>query len=101
MGDPAGIGPEICVKALSDAKIQARYRPIVVGDTALLNKTAKLLRVDLEFRNTDDADEGDVAVIDPPDARANFPVGIDDATSGRASARYIETAVEEWRAGRI
>ena len=32
MGDPFGNGPEITVRALSDAAIYDRCRPLVVGD---------------------------------------------------------------------
>ena len=32
MGDPAGNGPEITVKALSHPDLYERCRPIVVGD---------------------------------------------------------------------
>jgi len=37
MGDPAGIGPEIIVKALADPKIHALCRPVVFGDLGALN----------------------------------------------------------------
>jgi 4-hydroxythreonine-4-phosphate dehydrogenase len=37
MGDPAGIGPEIIVKALSDPKIYDLCRPVVFGDQGALN----------------------------------------------------------------
>ena len=36
MGDPFGNGPEITVKALSDASLYERCRPIVVGDGFVL-----------------------------------------------------------------
>jgi 4-hydroxythreonine-4-phosphate dehydrogenase len=36
MGDPAGIGPEIIVKALSDPKILDLCRPVVFGDRGAL-----------------------------------------------------------------
>jgi len=36
MGDPAGIGPEIIVKALSDPKIHDLCRPVVFGDRGAL-----------------------------------------------------------------
>ena len=36
MGDPAGNGPEITVKALADATIYDRCRPLVVGDGFVL-----------------------------------------------------------------
>lgn len=32
MGDPAGIGPEIIVKALSDPDLYRRVRPVIIGD---------------------------------------------------------------------
>ena len=32
MGDPAGCGPEITVRALSDATVYQRCRPLVIGD---------------------------------------------------------------------
>jgi 4-hydroxythreonine-4-phosphate dehydrogenase len=37
MGDPAGIGPEIIVKALSDPKIHDFCRPVVFGDRGALD----------------------------------------------------------------
>ena len=37
MGDPAGIGPEVIVKALSDPKIHNLCRPVVFGDRGALN----------------------------------------------------------------
>lgn len=38
MGDPAGIGPEICVKALSDVNIYNRCQPLVVGDATVMKQ---------------------------------------------------------------
>ena len=38
MGDPAGNGPELCVKALSDAALYDRCRPIVVGDAGVIER---------------------------------------------------------------
>ncbi len=45
MGDPAGIGPEIIVKALADKSIYGFCRPVVLGDTAILSST--ILMADL------------------------------------------------------
>lgn len=38
MGDPASIGPEITLKAFSDDTLFSRCRPIVIGDSAVLEK---------------------------------------------------------------
>ena len=43
MGDAAGIGPEIIVKALADKQVVAGFEPVVVGDVDVLrNVVAKL-----------------------------------------------------------
>lgn len=36
MGDPAGIGPEVCVKALSQAGVHGSVRPFVIGNRSSL-----------------------------------------------------------------
>ena len=36
MGDPASIGPEITVKALSDPAIYEKCSPIIIGDAAVM-----------------------------------------------------------------
>jgi 4-hydroxythreonine-4-phosphate dehydrogenase len=45
MGDPAGIGPEIIVKALSDPRIHDLCRPVVFGDRGALSLYAGKRRV--------------------------------------------------------
>lgn len=44
MGDPAGIGPEIVLKALADPAIQRVARPLVLGDWGVLQRTARKLK---------------------------------------------------------
>jgi 4-hydroxythreonine-4-phosphate dehydrogenase len=41
MGDPAGIGPEILLKALASRRVKRACTPVVVGDYALLSLVAK------------------------------------------------------------
>jgi len=43
MGDPAGIGPEICIKALSNASVYERCQPLVVGDAEVMRQAAKTM----------------------------------------------------------
>jgi 4-hydroxythreonine-4-phosphate dehydrogenase len=42
MGDPASIGPEISLKALAEAGLYERCRPLVIGDLAILEKALAL-----------------------------------------------------------
>lgn len=44
MGDPAGCGPEILIKALSDKSIYGRCRPLVIGDAGVLRNALRLVR---------------------------------------------------------
>ena len=94
MGDPAGIGPEIVLKALANGKIFDLCVPIVIGDKETLKRTATQFQIDPTIVNRSD-------VVDPGFSLGNFDIGHDSAETGRASARYIETAVELWRDGEI
>ena len=40
VGDPAGIGPEISLKAALDASVRAVARPVLVGDPAIIERHA-------------------------------------------------------------
>ena len=44
-GDPAGIGPEISLKAALDPAVQAICRPIVVGDATVIARHAQATRI--------------------------------------------------------
>ena len=42
MGDPAGIGPEITVRALNRKETYEKCRPIVTGDAAIMRQAVQL-----------------------------------------------------------
>ena len=46
LGDYNGIGPEVIIKTLTDARILNFCTPIIYGSGALINKTRKLLSVE-------------------------------------------------------
>jgi 4-hydroxythreonine-4-phosphate dehydrogenase len=43
MGDPAGIGPEIVVRTLSDNKVRTCCNPVVIGDPKILTQAIELV----------------------------------------------------------
>jgi 4-hydroxythreonine-4-phosphate dehydrogenase len=57
VGDPAGIGPEIVLRALGDAKLHKTCRLAVFGDAALLREAARRLDVDAAFDTVPSADQ--------------------------------------------
>jgi 4-hydroxythreonine-4-phosphate dehydrogenase len=107
MGDPAGVGPEVTVKALADPEVWACCRPLVVGDTGVLGKALSLVGGLPAFRSISGADQArydpsapEVLSVDDMDLETLQP-GQVSADAGKASVAYIEQAVELVRAGQV
>lgn len=49
-GDPAGIGPEIVVKALAVAEVRRLCRPVVVGPLSVIGQAAEQLHLGMKVR---------------------------------------------------
>lgn len=90
MGDAAGIGPEIVLKAISDEKIRMACRCVIIGDSEFLQKTADDLRLDFELGE-------DIEIFDLKNLPDEFEIGVDATVTGRASAEYIKAAVQLWK----
>jgi 4-hydroxythreonine-4-phosphate dehydrogenase len=43
MGDPAGIGPEVVLKAVAEEEVKRVCVPVIIGDAQLLAHTARTL----------------------------------------------------------
>ena len=90
IGDPAGIGPAITLKALKILKNKAFFT--VIGDRRVLAKTARLLKIDPEPFN----------LIDLNNVREKkFKFGRLNAQNGRASLEYLDAALELLKSGKI
>lgn len=105
MGDPAGIGPEIVVRALGEGEIRAACRPVVVGDPRILARAAELVKSLLRVRPVPTArDAGadprwlDVLPAGEIDPTALRP-GTLDARWGKSAAQCIERAVAAAKGG--
>ena len=95
MGDPAGIGPEICVKALSTDGLASDV--VLVGDLGVLEKTIDALRLPITLRPIarmeDRAAAPDVIDVLPVGHLEELRIGEVSATAGAAAFRYIEASV--------
>ena len=107
MGDPASIGPEITVKALSDPAIQEKCRPLVIGDARMLERAAKIVGADIRIHPVASPAEGEyvpsaIDVIDMGlvDADA-LPIGRVSAAAGEAAFRYVEKVIALALAGEV
>jgi len=84
MGDPAGIGPEIVLKALADPDLAPLARWIVAGDAAVLEQAEAVTGLKLSA-----AELRDVGAIRPG---APFSFGRLDAACGAAGLEYVRVA---------
>ena len=99
MGDAAGIGPEVVVKALGDPEVYEICSPLLVGDGGVIEKTIKSLDSSLSLRpvKSVDAVEGRYGVIDILDLQNlhdDVIMGKVSADCGRAAMEYIGKAAE-------
>jgi len=101
MGDPAGIGPEIIIKALSLAELSRLSRPVVIGDARVMKNAMKFSKgspVALkEIKRLDDGDfrTGMINILDMDNV--DFPklrMGKVSVEGGRASVKYVERAID-------
>jgi 4-hydroxythreonine-4-phosphate dehydrogenase len=84
MGDPAGVGPEVVVKALAHPEVHEFCRPSVIGDRKRLEKA-----VAITGARPQKLDCIDLGLV-PED----LPFGKVSAQAGEAAYRYIERAVQ-------
>ncbi|MGA7562468.1 MAG: 4-hydroxythreonine-4-phosphate dehydrogenase PdxA [Desulfobaccales bacterium] len=107
MGDPGGIGPEICAKALNDPDIYRISRPLVVGDGEVMADVIRFCRLPVSIHRCEQPEAGRYVfgTIDVLDLK-NLEAGSlrhkqVTAEQGRAAFEYVLKVVELAMAGRI
>lgn len=107
MGDPAGIGPEITVKALNKQEIYDVCSPLVIGHAEVLKNALKMTNTNLNIRTINEPSEGlyeygtiDVISLDNLDM-SSLEIGSIQAQCGRAAYEYIEKSVDYALAGKV
>ena len=95
MGDAAGVGPEIVVKALALEEMYALCRPLVVGDASVLARARQMLglRVDLHpiaEVGSGRFEPGSIDVLDLANIDlARLKVGEVSSMAGKAAVEYV------------
>jgi 4-hydroxythreonine-4-phosphate dehydrogenase len=98
-GDPAGIGPEISLKAALDAQVRQMCRPLVVGDPIVLKQHAASANITAPLHvvaTPADADwnGGAINVLPAPmPERVEIKFGTNDAAYGRATLASCSRAI--------
>jgi 4-hydroxythreonine-4-phosphate dehydrogenase len=108
MGDPAGIGPEICLAALRHPGVRRRCVPVLFGDAGVLRRATGKAFSKLDDHVISPADFARMDKVTRPlvvdcgaiKADAIRPGNI-SAACGRAAYAYIEQAIQAALAGKI
>lgn len=108
MGDPAGIGSEICVKVLSKKDLYEKCKPLIIGDARCIQDALRFTETgELEVNSINDPEEGKYAfgTIDVLDLHNidmdELEYGKVSANCGKAAGQYISKAIELALAGKV
>ena len=105
MGDPAGIGPEVVLKAVAEEEIRRACIPVIIGDAQLLAHTARTLDLqsgyDIVRADEDFPEHAEPVIYHLDNISGLIEPGIESGTAGKAAGGYIEAAVELCAAGNI
>ncbi len=107
MGDPAGIGPEVTLRALNDYRSETCV-PVVYGDAGVLHSAATLCGVAVlpVVKSVHDipqliAGGATAAVLHLTALQEKVDPGVISGATGRAAYHYITTAIEDALAGHV
>jgi 4-hydroxythreonine-4-phosphate dehydrogenase len=92
MGDPAGIGPEIILKALTDQSLSQRCQIMVVGNRQLLQFTYEHLLQQTPLTEQDLVNPRTLSILDVP-IQDNITLGQGNAVSGGFSFNCLSQAI--------
>lgn len=106
MGDAAGVGPEIIMKALVSTQLYEQARPLVIGDAKMLERAETIVKAGLSVRRIQSVDEaafihGVVDCIDLDLLPGDLPFGQVSAQAGDGAFRFLERAIQLANEGAI
>ena len=107
IGDPAGIGPEIALKALLNKELMEQTDVVIIGDVGVINQMIDICNLPLEsnvIESTKNAQfESDIVnVVDVHNIdMEKLEIGKVDAMCGQAAFDYIKKSVELFESGDI
>ena len=106
LGDPAGIGPEICLRALREPSVLAECVPVLFGDAGVLHRLAQnglgqCRIVSLAEFNASPAPSEPLVVDCATGVATTLKPGEVSAVCGKAGYIYIEQSIKAALAGKI
>jgi len=107
IGDPCGIGPEVCVKALAEKVLYDQARPLLIGSQIAIKRAIEISNLNLDVAVVDSPASGQyrhgtVDVIDPGDlTEADIVTAQASATCGNAVLNWMDIARDLAEAGEV
>ncbi|MBW4577326.1 MAG: 4-hydroxythreonine-4-phosphate dehydrogenase PdxA [Aphanothece sp. CMT-3BRIN-NPC111] len=102
LGDPAGIGPEVVLKALADPEVTQDCDLTVIGSRSLLQETYRQMQGQMPENGNALADPAQLSILEvtlDSSKSGQITTGIGNAVSGAASFAYVETAITQTLSG--
>lgn len=93
MGDPAGVGPEVCLQLLANAEVREFAVPLIFGDLAILRRCAEKTGLP----SPEPSLVRDLTLFD----ETGFEPGVVSARTGAAGYGYVLASIEATLAGEI
>lgn len=99
MGDPAGVGPEIIIKALSDPNVHEFCKPLIIGDAGVINKANYVIGSDCNIHTVNTVEEcffkpETIDVLDLDNiAEDQYEFGHISSNAGNAAFEAIRKAI--------
>jgi len=107
IGDPAGIGAEIAVRALGNEEIYKKSKPVIIGSRCVIDDALKFIPSNLKLNVIKDTQEskGEFGTIDLLDLNnitlAEFDYGKVNEKAGKASLEYIYKGIDLAMEGQV
>lgn len=106
IGDPAGVGPEVCVRAAATPELAGVCRSVLIGDLGVVRRAAVVCGLDVRFEPVSDPSQqlpvGTVGVVDPGGFDVErCQIGKASADSGNAVLQWVARGEELGRSGRL
>lgn len=107
LGDVAGIGPEVVVRAWQEPALHTWCRPVVIGHPDVVRRAARMLECGLEVRSISRLGErgptaDEILCWNPTGGQAaEVPPRMNDGRAGQAACEYLSAAAEAALEGRI
>ncbi len=106
IGDPAGIGPEVVLKAIVEEQVRAACIPVVVCDAQELSHQARRLNLvcGLPIFNEGEAlpvDLDSAVLYNLANVHGPVEMGVESGACGKAAGEYIEAGVDLCMSGQV